>query len=186
VRDGSTAQFRVTPHETGLGHLLVSMGFPRVGGHFVRSFPDSADIPRLFDNFASHVDEMIRHERRDTPAPWEHALEVVVARLSGQVDWWLAGSAALEIRGIGVRPRDLDLVVGDARRTGELFGDRLIEPVRRMRGWVADWHGRAFDEALIEWAADMHADIYRAGAHEDVVWRGHKIPCSPLEPDFRV
>jgi hypothetical protein len=150
------------------------MGFPLQDWLYVRSFPDSDDVPRLFENFTAHVDEMIRYKRRDVPAPWEAALELVAERLSGSVDWWLSGSATLALQGYGVEPRDLDLVVGDARRAGELLHDILIEPVRRMEGWVADWHGRAFDHALIELVAGLHVQPDRP---EPVVWRGHRILC---------
>jgi hypothetical protein len=196
ARGGSTASFRVRPSETVLGDLLVSMGFAREGGCFGRSFADSPDVPRLFENFAAQIDEMIRHKRCETSAPWEHALQVVVDRLSGQVDWWLSGSAALAIRGINAKPRDLDLVVDDAERTGKLLEDILIEPVTRMKGWVADWHGRAFEQALIEWVSRMHSEVDRTGRHEQgpeaasrreqVVWQGHKILCSPLDLQLAV
>jgi hypothetical protein len=173
-RDGTTAEYRLRPADPDLGGLLASMGFAPQDGVYVRSFPDSDDMPRLFERFTAHVDEMIRHKRRDVPAPWEAALDLVAERLSGAVGWWLSGSATLALQGYGVEPRDLDLVVEDASRAGELLHDVLIEPVRRMEGWVADWHGRAFDQALIEWVAGLHAP---AGRLEPVLWRGRRILC---------
>jgi hypothetical protein len=166
------------------------MGFQRKQGSYVRTFADSNDVPRIFENFCTHIDEMIRCKSREAPAPWEHALEVVAERLTGKVDWWLSGSAALGIRGIDTRPRDIDLIVDDAQRTGHLLHDILIEPVSAMDGWIADWFGRGFDRALIEWVSDVHADVDTAGPHEQgsaaanqrelVGWRGHEILCSPL------
>jgi hypothetical protein len=195
-RDGSVARFCVTPRQAAVGDLLVAMGFDAKKGYFVRSFPDSEDVPRIFENFGAHIDELIRYKRRDTPTPWEHALEVVAERLTGKVEWWLSGSAALGVRGIDIRPRDIDLIVDDAQRTGELLNDILIEPVTPMHGWVADWCGRAFDRALIEWVSDLHPAVDTAGPHERgpavagqrelVAWRGHEVLCAPLDVQLAV
>ncbi len=194
-RDGSVAQFFVMPRGPAVGDLLVALGFQPKKGHFVRSFLDSDDVPRIFQNFAAHIDEVIRYKNRETSTPWEQALEVAAKRLTGKVDWWLSGSAALAIRGVDSHPRDIDLIVDDAQLTGRLLNDILIEPVTRMHGWVADWFGRAFDQALIEWVADVRADK-TAGPREDgpaaavrrerVVWRGHEILCSPLDLQLAV
>lgn len=194
-REGVRAEFRVSPRESGAGNLLLAMGFHPKQGAFVRSFPDSDDVPRIFGNFSAHIDEMIRCKSGDA-SKWEHALEVVDARLTGHVDWWLSGSAALAVRGIDVHPRDIDLVVDDARQVGHLLNDILVEPVTRMHGWISDWFGRAFDGALIEWVSDVHADVDTAGPHEQgpaaakerepVVWRGREIHCSPLAVQLAV
>jgi hypothetical protein len=195
-RDGLTARFCVIPKTPVVGGILGSMGFLPQQGYFVRSFPDSDDVPRIFANFSARIDEMVRSKSRETPTPWEHALAAVADRLTGRVEWWLSGSTALAVRGIAARPRDIDLVVDDARRVGTLLSDILIEPVSPMDGWVADWFGRAFDGALIEWVSDVHADLDTAGPHEQgvaaasrrepVTWRGHEILCSPLDLQLAV
>jgi len=76
------------------------------------------------------------------------------------------------------------------------LNDVLVEPVTPTHGWVADWFGRAFDRALIEWVSDVHADVDTAGPHaqgpiaasrrEPVAWRGHEILCSPLDVQLSV
>jgi hypothetical protein len=195
-REGARAEFRVRPRKSAAGNVLLAMGFQPREDAFVRSFPDSDDVPRIFGTFSAHIDEMIRFKSGDAPPHWERALELVDERLTGHVDWWLSGSAALAVRGIDLRPRDIDLVVGDARQVGHLLNDILVEPVTRMHGWIADWFGRAFDGALIEWVSHVHADVDTAGPHEQgpvaanlkelVVWRGHKILCSPLDVQLAV
>jgi hypothetical protein len=78
-------------------------------------------------------------------------------------------------------------VVDDAERVGELLADILVEPVRADGSWLADWFGRAFDGALVEWVAGVHPDsrleeVPGAGAQRDRVrWRGHEIVVTPLE-----
>jgi hypothetical protein len=182
-RDGRRARYVLIPFVSSLGTVLPAMGFPEEGGRYIRELPDSDDMPRLFGNFRASIDEMIAHKRRDRPAPWESALAAVVGRLSSGVDWSLVGSAGLAVRGVAVAPRDIDLVVDDALRTGELLDDVLIEPVRRMGGWVAEWHGRAFEEALIEWVAGVHGGTEPP---QPVDWRGYRMRCSSLETELRV
>jgi hypothetical protein len=172
------------------------MGFQRTSNGFERRFPDSDDVLVIFDRFRSHIETVIRHEARVERCPWEEALSVVCRRLDGNVGWWLTGSTALAVRGVDVQPRDIDLVVEDASRAGECFGDVLIEPVTPMRGWVADWFGRAFERALIEWVAGVHDDVEATGRPEHspeaarrlevVEWRGNTILCcSPLDLQLR-
>lgn len=148
-REGARAEFRVRPRESAAGNVLLAMGFQPREDAFVRLFPDSDDVPRIFGNFSAHIDEMIRCKSGDTQPQWEHALELVDERLTGHIDWWLSGSAALAVRGIDVRPRDIDLVVDDARRVGHLLNDILVEPVTRMHGW-----DRRLVRARVRWGAD--------------------------------
>jgi hypothetical protein len=134
---------------------------------------------------------MIDHQTGDSGPGWDVALRHVRERLEGRVDWWLSGSAALAVRGIAVVPEDLDLVVSDAHESGAALADILVEPVREMPGWIAQWFGRAFDGALIEWVADVDPAVDREGPHEQgplaasaleaVVWEGHRIRCTPLD-----
>lgn len=195
-RDGRVAEFQVTPKEEQLGETLLAMGFTPRSATFVRVFADSAVVPTIFESFAAHIEEMIRHKRDEVRAPWEAALELALQRVSGEVAFWLSGSAALAIRGIAVSPRDIDLVVGDALRGGDLFEDVLVEPVTRAEGWVADWFGRAFGGALIEWVSHVHAEVDNSGPHEQgqiaqsrlesVRWRGYEVPCTPLDLQLQV
>lgn len=62
------------------------------------------------------------------------------------IQWYLAGSAALAARGLDVAPRDLDLIADDAgaHSLGDLLFDTLIHPVEDARGWISNWFGRAF------------------------------------------
>ena len=191
VRGDSLAEFRVMTRADDLSRFLLVTGFQEASGYFFRAFPDSPDIPRIFENFSAHVEEMVLQKMRTIPTHWERALETTAERLTGRVEWWLSGSAALAVRGIDVRPRDIDLVVDDARRAGELLTDVLFEPSRRMHDWVAEWLGLAFDGALIEWVSGVHPEVDASGLHEQgpeaasrrelVTWGGYHILCTPLD-----
>jgi hypothetical protein len=190
-RSDGRAEFRVTGADADAREALAAMGFGTAAGYAFRSFPDSDDVPRIFRHFALHVADMVRLKLREAPAPWEDALEVVADRLRGEVDWWLTGSAALAVRGIEVDPRDLDLVVDDAERTGALLADLLVEPVVPTTGWVADWFGRAFSGALIEWVGGVHDDSLQHGPdaarrRERIAWRGRDMLVSPVDVQLAV
>ncbi len=183
-REAGRAAFQARVEDPRLGDVLVKMGFARIGENLERTFTDSGRMPDIFANLSSQLDEMVRHQTGESAPLWDVALRVVCERLEGRVDWWLSGSAALAVRGIDVVRRDLDLVVGDPHLAGEAFADILVEPVREMSGWIARWHGRAFQGALIEWLADVDPQIDSSGPHEqgplaegaleDLVWEGYR------------
>jgi hypothetical protein len=57
------------------------------------------------------------------------------------VDWWLAGSAALAVRGAPIAPGDLDLIVSDADSfgAGDLLLDDLMEPACGSEWGLSPW-----------------------------------------------
>jgi len=59
-----------------------------------------------------------------------------------------------------------------------------------MEHWVADWFGRAFHGALIEWISGVGPDVSHNGLEassaaanrlESVEWAGHTIRVTPLD-----
>jgi hypothetical protein len=86
---------------------LDELYFAREDGAHVRRFAARLD-DAIYERFVACVEPLLRQTARLDPAPWPEALAEVATRLGG-IDWWLAGSAALAVRGIDVAPRDLDL-----------------------------------------------------------------------------
>jgi hypothetical protein len=178
---------------------LVELGFERRAGRFRRSFPaDRAELERTHAIFARHLDEVVSQTARVKPAPWDEALELLLRRVETVViDWWLTGAAALAVRGVDVRPRDLDLVTDDAgaRVLADLLRDELVEPLQPAE-WFCRWWGRAFLGARVEWvggvgpAADepLPTDfgLVAAASLEPVAWRGHVVRVPPLELQLAV
>ena len=129
--------------------------------------------------------------------PWEEALLGFLDRVD-RVDWWLAGSGALAVRGVDLSPRDLDVITdaAGAQRLGELLTDALVEPVFTSEGWIARWWGRAFLGARVEWVAEVAASVddpdpvdfgpTAAANLERVRWRGHELRVPPLELQLAV
>jgi hypothetical protein len=173
---------------------VLKAGFAEHDGHWCKRFP--ADTPHLdhaWSNFSRLAEPMLRQSAGLDPVPWEAALAEVCQRLNtAGIDWWLAGSAALAVRGIPVTPGDLDLIVsdGDSRRVGDLLLDGLIEPVAPAN-WFCAWFGRAMLGARVEWVGGVGptADepettdfgLTAAGRLETVAWRGWSIRVPPLD-----
>jgi hypothetical protein len=191
-RAGSTAEFVVATTSALYQRRLVKMGWsPVTGESFTREVADTPDLQRVFANFALHLEDMLLQSAALRPVPWERALEVFLDRVDGSgIRWWLYGSGALALRGIDIEPRDLDLAVDDAHHAAALLSELLVEPATRRRGWVADWTGRAFPGAMIEWLAGVHPTGVSppheqepaADEHlEAVQWRGRTVLVPVLE-----
>ncbi|MFI7543595.1 hypothetical protein [Actinoplanes sp. NPDC049599] len=189
-----SSEFRILDVPGALVPAVRKLAFTDVDGHWSRSFPaGTPHLERAWLTFQRLIEPCLRQAAGLDPVPWQPALTEVCRRLNGAgVDWWLAGSAALAVRGIPVTPGDLDLIVADrdAHRVGDLLLDGLIEPVAPA-DWFCRWWGRAVLGARVEWvggvgpAADQPetTDFGPAAAArlEAVRWQGHEIRVPPLE-----
>jgi hypothetical protein len=195
--DGEWAYFVVRTDEALSQDRLIKMGWSRTAdGLFSRRLSNAGHVQSIFENFSAHLEEMIQQSARRRPIPWEEGLAEFVDRMAGSgVRWWLYGSGALAVRGIDVRPGDLDLAVDDPWLVGALLDDLLVEPITRMEGWVADVGGRAFHGVLIEWLAGAHPTGLTppseqepaTAAHLEVIpWRGRGVPVPGLDVQLAV
>lgn len=183
-------------HHEAANHLF----YQPVEGGFAKAYPaDTPHLDRIYRNFEKYAEEMLRQTAGLSSVPWQRALlallEIVDRR---HINWYLAGSAALAVRGVDVVPRDLDLVLDDAgaQGLGELLLDYLVEPVRPSPGWISNWFGRAFLHACIDWVGGVHDSVDEPDATdfgptaarrlEVVEWQGREIRVAPLDLQLRV
>ncbi len=192
---GEDTEFWVFDADPRLSAALEALLWEPRGGGWVKSFrrPPPEQAARAFANIHRLLEPLLRQYLGLAPVPWQAALEAVCRKLdTNTVDWWLCGSAALAVRGIGVVPGDLDLVVadGDAVRVGELLAHGLVEPVCPA-GWpISNWWGRAFLHARVEWVGGVTsaADEPEVGDYgpaaasslQEVRWRDWPIRVPPL------
>jgi len=198
---GDRAQFRVRTDEPDYRRVLAELLFAEEDGAFVRSF--RADAPGLHESYVRFkltLEDVLAQAAGRRLPPWDDALDAVASRLAAaRCGWFLAGSAALAVRGIDIVPRDLDLVVEDASRALRGLGDIQIEPVslNRAGAWIARWFGRGFLHARVEWIAgvDPAIDVYsspnefgpKAAARvETVRWNDHDLALTPLDVQLAV
>jgi hypothetical protein len=192
---GDRAQFLVHTDEPDYRRALVDLAFDEHEDGFVRSFPAQANgLHESYLRFKLTLGDVLDHASGRRLPPWEDALDAVAARLhSARTGWFLAGSAALAVRGIDIVPRDLDLVLDAASGGIRALGDVQTEPVslNRPGTWIARWFGRSFLHARVEWIAgvDPEIDVYasqneygpRAAARlETVRWHDHDLVLAPL------
>ena len=170
------------------------LAFEDRDGELAKGFrPDTPHLDQAYDNFRRCAMAMLRQTAGLDPVPWEHALATFLTTVRGrEMRWWLAGSAALAVRGLPLAPRDIDVIVDGpgARALGELLAAHLVEPVAHTDGWIAGWFGRAFPGARVEWVGDVSPAVDapnpsdfgpHAAAHLDHVrWHGHDVPLPPL------
>ncbi|HWK25623.1 MAG TPA: hypothetical protein VNS09_03620 [Solirubrobacter sp.] len=196
----NAVRFVVTTDAPLYQDRLVHMGYERVSNErcATRWFAPSPELPRYFARFAASIEPMVLQSARLVRVPWEEALLEFLRRVEGSgLDWWLYGSAALAVRGLDIEPGDLDINVSDAHAAGRVFDDLLVTPVERMHGWAANYTGRAFCHAIIEWIAEPLAEHDDASAPNEqgpliaerlevVRWRGHRVRVPPLLSQLRV
>jgi hypothetical protein len=198
---GDRAQFLVLTEEPAYRRALGELAFEEQAGGFVRSFP--ADARRLHESylrFKLTLRDVLDQTAGHRLPPWEDALDAVAARLrAARTEWFLAGSAALAVRGVDVVPRDLDLVVTDAPDAVRALADVQVEPVsvNRPGAWIARWFGRAYLHARVEWIAgvDPAIDVYSSPNEfgpsavrglETVRWQDHDLVLVPLDVQLAV
>src|SRR5437867_1996895 len=197
--DGKT-YFLVSELDPSYHKAAKDLGFVEADEGFVRVFEaNTLHLNQTFARFVSFAEEMILQAAGARPVPWDKALLSFLERTSGEnVDWWLAGSAALAIRGIDLVPRDLDIITdGDgAQQLGRAMSDWLVEPVQESHGWIARWFGRAFTHARIEWVGDVEEWVDERGPSDfgpaartrlqTVRWGGYTIRVPPLDMQLAV
>jgi len=197
---GDKTYFLVSELGPSFHKASKDLGFVETVDGFARVFDaNTQHIDQIFARFVSFAEEMILQAAGARPVPWDKALLSFLERISGEnIDWWLAGSAALAIRGVDLVPRDLDIITDEsgARQLGLVLSDWLVEPVQESHGWIARWFGRAFAQARIEWVGDVEKWVddrgpsdfgpaARAGL-QTVRWNGYKINVPPLEIQLAV
>ncbi len=194
--------FTVSNLDPSLTKAVRDLGFQEVEGGFARVFSnDFASLNTIYDHFAASVEKMILQASGSLRLDWESSLESFLQRMRTEKmsGWWLTGSTALAVRGIGVLPRDIDFVVAsglEVRKLGEIMSDWLVEPVQKSEGWIARWFGRAFKESRIEWVGEVEDSVDRpepcdfgptaASQLQPVEWRGYTIPVPPLDLQLAV
>jgi hypothetical protein len=188
--------FVVRTREPRYVEALQALVFTRADDEFIRVFPsDARDLDAIHQRFAARLEEMLEQTTGRLAAPWQEALAELAARLERTgVSWFVCGSAALAARGIPVQPRDVDFVTSDHAGVAAALSDALIEPPSRDAGrtWIAEWFGRAWLGARVEWIAGVYPEVdsralpsefgpTAAERLEGIEWNGRALLLSPLD-----
>jgi hypothetical protein len=193
---GDGVAFVVRTSEPRYVEALEALVFTRADDEFIRVFAsDARDLDAIHQRFAARLEEILEQTTGRLAAPWHEALAELAGRLERtRVSWFVCGSAALAARGIPVQPRDVDFVTSDHAGVAAALSDALIEPPSRDAGrtWIAEWFGRAWLGARVEWIAGVYPEIdswampsefgpTAASRLERIEWNGRVLLLSPLD-----
>jgi hypothetical protein len=196
VEDGWRS-IRVVDADPGQRAALEELGF---GPDLVRRYPPGTrHFDRAVVNLRQGLDEMVRQRMTRTVPSWAGALGDLLD-CAGQMRVPLAvvGSVALAVRGVDVRPGDIDVIttVEGADVLGDSYRDVLVVPVADDPGFGI-W-GRAFTRGIrVEWLGNparaqdgpwplAAAEWSIASPFEEVSWEKRLLRVPPLEVQRQV
>jgi hypothetical protein len=150
VDDGSWRTILVTDANPDQQTALEELGFPP---DLVQRYPPGT---RYFDravaNLRQVVDRMVRQNAPQAPADWSQAFRDLLPRADqARIPLVVVGSVALAIRGVDVRPGDIDVLTTEegADALAESYQDALVVPLATIEGFGR--FGRAFTGMRVEW-----------------------------------
>lgn len=127
---------------------------------------------------------------------WGKALEKLAQKFEeGGIEWYLIGSASDAVRGVDVKPGDIDIVVhtkdyGKVRNIFySYFSDSIISPFSDNKGlFPLQYIARLFlDGALFEIAADEKWNLgNRQPIYEKITWRGYNFYVEALQLRYEI
>lgn len=193
--DGADVRFVISDYLPQYNKVFEQALYSLKNGSYVKRFPkDTSGIEKAKANFAEHAEEMFAQMGNFVEVPWEGALADFADKVNGSgIDWWLTGSCATCIRGVPLRPHDVDIMLNsmDIDKIRHLFADRIVEPIVSTKGWVMDYFGVLFMGARIDLAFDPvdfvdnphPADFgpFAMRHLEEIEWRGRLIKVPPLD-----
>ena len=173
---------------TQLEDTIKHKAWNEVDGKFILSYPQSSFSNRhekklISNNFANLGQGMF--ESSIVGFDWEEPLSQIAQKFTANgIEWYLVGSICDTIRGIGVKPSDIDIVIHtrDFDKVKELcyscFAETVIAPFTDQAALALRYFGRMFlGGALVEIAADEVWNLEsRQQKHEKSVWHNYKQP----------
>ncbi len=138
---GDEVRFVVEDADAATAALLSAQFYAEADGRFEKRFRrHDLLFPHDFQAIEARWVRYLREarDRRVTPAAVDGALAWVADRhAEAGVDWWLAGSAALYVRGIDLLPHDIDVMsyLREADALAPVVEGSIVEPFHpRARG----------------------------------------------------
>lgn len=176
---------------------LAELGHPADVVH--RYPPGTRYVERSAANLRQGLDEMVRQRIDKTPAGWAAALRDLLSRAEqAGVEVAVVGSVALALRGVDVRPGDIDVLttLEGTDALGEAYRDVLVVPVATEPGF-GRW-GRAFTGGIrVEWLGTPTriqegpwplnaAEWSIASPFDEICWENRSVRVPPLKLQRRV
>ncbi|HOD53806.1 MAG TPA: hypothetical protein PKJ08_04710 [Candidatus Cloacimonadota bacterium] len=197
INDQKDVIYRITDKEGVSDELLQSMFYQLNGDFYEKRLPLEA---MMFDHPFSEIEPRYNHfinreliQRYNQKTLEDALLLICQFHKANQIDWWLAGSAALYIRGIDVQPHDLDIMTyfSEIEKIRKSFLPYIVEPFHRVKSWVVKGFGVIDTGIRTDYAFEPEAFVDNEGyvdfgpyaeSHLEIVnWKGYDIFVPPVE-----
>lgn len=193
--DEKNIAFVISNYPDRYKSILQSQYYSLIDGNYVKKYPKNIDnIEKIKVNFKNCAEEMFMQMGYFKEVQWEKSLLSFIDKIKDyDIDWWLTGSCALCLRGIAVKPHDVDIMLNskDIDKIKSIFVDEIVEPITSYKGWVVDYFGVLFLNARIDLAFDPQEFVdspepsdfgpYAFKNLDTVTWNGTDIKVPPLE-----
>lgn len=195
--EGSWRTIRVLDADPDQRAALGKLGF---APDLVQRYPPGTrHFDRAVANLQRTLEEMVRQAITGSAADWAEALADLISRAEHvQVPLAVVGSAALAVRGIEVRPADIDVMTTPegADALADSYEAVLVGPALTIPGFGR--FGRAFTSGIrVEWLGNPPSPLDGpwplegarwtiASPFEEVRWKGRIVRVPPLELQRRI
>ena len=194
----ATIEYTVLEQGDVSNETLQGMFYTLQDGQYHKGYPKDRlmfahDLARLETNYNAYLPHELHQENR-TLADLDVALLWVISEFKKRdIRWWLTGSGALYVRGMAVKPHDLDVMTFGSEITAirEVVTPYIVEPFHHVTGWVVKGfgilnYGYRIDVAFEpeEWVdGNGPADFgpYAQANLEPITWQGETILVPPIE-----
>lgn len=198
-REGNAYVYTVSDRSGVSGGELKSMYFePDENGTYRRVYPaglmfahDARSLETNYNNYLLDKESGVHKNDRNII---DNAIEWVCSvHESNGIKWWLAGSAALYVRGIDVLPHDIDVMTckTEIEKLRQAVGKHISEPFHHVTNWVVKGFGVVYRRYRIDYAFEPEEWVdgngcvdfgpYAQSHLEEIKWNGRTILVPPLE-----
>lgn len=167
---------------------------------FIKTFPKPIDnLDQIKNNYIKYTEEMILQAGYFKEVMWEEALLEFINKIKGKnIDWWLTGSCALKLRGIPIKPHDVDIILNskDIDKIKEIFIENIVWPIVSTDGWIVKYFGVLFLHGQIDLAFDPQKSAdepepsdfgpFAMNNLEEIRWKGNVVRIPPLDLQLKV
>jgi len=195
---GEEIEFRIIEREGLDDETLQAMFYAFKDGGWSKGYPKPAlmfsqDLGLMEANYNAYIEDELHQESR-TLNDLDAALEWLCVEFEQRgVRWWLVGSGALYVRGLDVKPHDIDVMLDktETEKIRAMVAPYIVEPFHHVTGWVVKGFGVVNYRYRIDFAFEPEEWVdgqdpvdfgpYAQERVEPVAWHGHQILVPPIE-----
>lgn len=198
-REGNAFVYKVSDRSGISESELKSMYFERdENGLYRRIYPASLmfdhDGRLLETNYNNYLLDKEKNINKNDRNIIDNAIEWICSvHENNGIKWWLAGSAALYVRGIDVLPHDIDVMTykTEITKLKKSVENYISEPFHHVTNWVVKGFGVIYRQYRIDYAFEpeewvdgngyVDFGLYAQSHLEEIKWNDHTILVPPLE-----